>query len=164
MQTPVGEKVPSTAATYDTEEAREKAAESIFSNVIDEFGSRDAADVASLYLGQMEASRGDYDSARTRFEAFIDEHPEHLLAATAAFSLLNMQLAAGDAEAVIGELQQRIDAEKEMLPRPVLLAMLAQAYEMTGEQEKATQAYRRIANEYPDSPYSLDAQRKLAQG
>lgn len=120
--------------------------------------------MASLYLAQIEAGRGEYESARTRFETFLDDHPDHLLAGTAEVSLLRMRLADGDTDAVITELQQRVDGEQERLPRPVLLALLAQAYEMKGEQDKAIQAYRRIANEFPDSPYSLDAQRKLAQG
>lgn len=164
MQTPVGERVIATSTSYESEEARQKAAEEIFRRVVDEYGSRDAADVASLYLAQIEARRGDYDSARARFESFVDDHPEHLLAASAEVSLLNMKLAAGETDALITELQERIDGESDRLPRPVLLALLAQAYEMKGDQEKAIQAYRRIANEFPDSPYSLDAQRKLAQG
>lgn len=164
VQTPVGQPVAAGAAAYDTEEAKQKGAEEIFVRVIDEYGSSDAADVASLYLAQIEAGRGEYETARARLEAFVDDHPKHLLAGMAEVSLLNMRLADGDTDALITELQERVDGEKERLPRPVLLALLAQAYEMKGDQEKAIQAYRRIANEFPDSPYSLDAQRKLAQG
>lgn len=164
VQAQVGETVAATSTSYESEEAKEKAAEEIFRRVVDEYGSRDAADVASLYLARIEAGRGDYDSARDRYESFVDDHPKHLLAGSAEVSLLNIRLAAGDIDEVITELQQRIDNEKERLPRPVLLDLLAQAYEMKGDQEKAIQAYRRIANEFPDSPYSLDAQRKLAQG
>lgn len=164
VQAAPGEVVRATSTSYESQEAKDEAAEEIFRRVIDEYGSRDAADVASLYLASMEASRGEYDSARARFETFVDDHGDHLLAGSAEVSLLNMRLAAGETDAVITELQQRIDAETESLPRPVLLSLLAQAYEMKGEQDKATAAYQRIANEFPDSPYSLDAQRKLAQG
>lgn len=164
MQTTLGEQVSGTSVSYNSEEAKQKAAEEVFLRVIDQYERRDAADIASLYVARIEASRGDFDAARPRFERFVDEHSEHVLAGAAEVSLLNIRLASGETDSVISELQQRVDGEEGSLPRPVLLALLAQAYEMKGDQEKAIQAYRRIANEFPDSPYSLDANRKLAEG
>ncbi|MDX1583129.1 MAG: tetratricopeptide repeat protein, partial [Thermoanaerobaculia bacterium] len=163
MQAQAGEEVRATSTTYETDEARIEAAETIFRKVVDEYGSRDAADVALLYLAQIEASRGEFESAREKFEGFIDDYPDHILAGSAELSLINLRLAAGEIDQVIADLQGRIDGEEERLPRPALLAILAQAYDMKGENDKANEAYRRIANEYPDSPYSLDAQRRLAQ-
>lgn len=163
MQTQVGEQVPGTTTTYDTDEAKVKAAEAVFRQVLDAYGSSDAADIARLYLAQLEAGRGEFEPAREKFERFIADHPDHILAGSAEMSLLNLRLASGDVDGVISELQSRIDGEEGRLPRPALLAVLAQAYDMKGERDKATEAYRRIANEFPDSPYSLDAQRRLAQ-
>lgn len=162
MSTPAGTEAGGT--TYDTDEARLEAAEEIFRQVIDEYGSRDAADIAAIHVAQIEATRGEYDAARAKFETFIEDHPDHILSGAVRMSLVNLQLASGQVDEVITDLQARIAAEEEALPRPALLALLAQAYEIKGDQDNAMQAYRRIATEYPDSPYSLDANRKLAQG
>jgi hypothetical protein len=44
---------------------------------------------------------------------------------------------------------------------PRLHYLLALAYELTGEADKAVAAYWQLWHDYPDSPYSLMAQRKL---
>jgi tetratricopeptide (TPR) repeat protein len=163
IDTPAGVEIPGRAEAYETEEAKLEAAEAVFRRVVDEYGRRDAAAVANLYLARMESDRGDLESARPRLERFIRKYPKHVLSAGAELSLLHLRLAEGEIDAVIAEAQQALDGDPR-LPKPTLLALLAQAYEMKGENDNALQIYRRIANEYPDSPYSLDAQRKLVQG
>lgn len=163
MQAQVGQTLPGTTTSYDSEETKQAAAEEIFLQVVNEYGGRDAADVAGIYLAQIEAGRGNYEAAQQRLETFIDDHPDHMLAGAAEMSLINIRLSAGQVDEVITDLQSRVAAEEGRVPRPALLALLAQAYEMKGDQDQAIDAYRRIANEFPDSPYSLDAQRKLTQ-
>jgi TolA-binding protein len=163
IETPAGAEIPGRAETFDTEEAKLEAAEAVFRRVVDEYGRRNAAAVAHLYLARIEADRGDLDEARPRLEHFIRKYPKHVLAGSAELGLLHLRLAQGELDEVIAEAQQGIDGDSR-LPKPTLLALLAQAYEMKGENDNALQVYRRIANEYPDSPYSLDAQRRLAQG
>ncbi len=49
----------------------------------------------------------------------------------------------------------------QSLPPDTLLALLAQAYDAQGNSEKSKETYRRIATQYPDSPYAIDAQRRV---
>lgn len=150
--------------TYASEQAKIAKAEPIFREIVDDHGSTDAADVASLYLARIELGRGDAASARKKLEEFVDEHSDHLLAQAARVSLIDLRLAAGEAQQVIGELERDVASADEGLPQDVALTLLARAYESAKQPQKARDAYQRIVNEYPDSPYTLEAQRKLFRG
>jgi TolA-binding protein len=158
-----GETAPA-AGTYASEQDKVAKAEPVFKEVVTEYGSSDAADVANLYLARMEIARGDAAGARAKLEAFIDEHPGHLLAQAARVSLVDLRLAAGEAAQVASELEKEVAATDGALPQDVALALLARAYEAAKQPEKARDAWQRIVNEYPDSPYTLEAQRKITRG
>ncbi|HEU5163160.1 MAG TPA: tetratricopeptide repeat protein [Thermoanaerobaculia bacterium] len=158
-----GETTPA-AGTYASEQEKVAKAEPIFRSVVDDYGSSDAADVANLYLARMEIGRGDTANARKKLEGFIEEHSDHLLAQAARVSLIDLRLAAGEAQQVAAELEKDVASTETALPQDVALALLARAYELAKQPEKARDAYQRIVNEYPDSPYTLEAQRKLFRG
>ncbi|HUO85474.1 MAG TPA: tetratricopeptide repeat protein [Thermoanaerobaculia bacterium] len=151
-------------ARYETAEERASAAEAMFRQVVDQYGGSDAADVARLYLAQIEAGRGKYDLARALLEAFAREHSDHVLAAGARLSLIKITLAEGKPQEAITEIERQLGETEKPLPADVLLAALAQAYELNGEPQKARDVYQRLVTEFPESAYSFDAQRKLAQG
>jgi len=151
-------------AKYKTEQEKNAAAEKVFNDVIAQYESTDAADVAQLFLAQVESSQGKYSEARTRFEAFIKNHPDHVLADSARIGLVQLQIAEGKAKEAIAQLQGELGKPDRKLPADVLLKLLANAYEVTGDTKNARATWQRIANEFPDSPYGIDAQRKLTQG
>jgi TolA-binding protein len=152
------------AGTYASEQEKTAKAEPIFREVLSEYGSTDAADVAGIYLARIEIAKGETAAARAKLEAFIDEHPKHLLAQAARVSLIDLKLTAGEATQVIAELEKDVATTEGGLPQDVALTLLARAYETAKQPEKARDAYQRIVNEYPDSPYTLEAQRKLFRG
>lgn len=147
---------------YQTTEEQQAAARPVFEEVIEKYGFSDAADVARLYLAGMDLREGREEQARDALQKFVDEHRGEYLAGAAAWSLYNNRLASGDAEEVIAELQSQLDDPKpNALPTPALLALLARAHEMHGDDAAAKVYWKRIAEEYNDSPYSLEANRKL---
>lgn len=149
---------------HESAEARMAAAQALFETVEREYGRTDAADVARLYLAQIHASRGDHAGAIPLLETFVGDHPDHILASGARVSLYHLRIAQGATPEVIVELEGELAATEKKLPADVLLAILAQAYELSGQSERAQETYQRLISEFPDSPYSLDAQRKLTQG
>ena len=151
-------------SVHVTAAERSDAAEGIFREIIAEWSGSKAAGVASLYLGQIEAQRGEYESAQPRFEEFIAAHPKNVLADSARMGLLQLKIASGAVDEVITEIQTEIGKTEKSLPNDMLLGLLAQAYEIKGDETTARQHWQRIVNEFPDSPYGLEAQRKLAQG
>jgi len=163
IETRVGDlNTPATATKFKTEAEKYAKAEQQFKEIVDKHDGTDAADVASIYLARIEAARGDVPTATKRLRDFLAEHPDHLLAGGVKMSLYEMDLASGDSKKVIGEMEKELSSQKGTVPTESLLSLLARAYEITGDQAKAKDMYRRITTEFPDSPYALDAQRKVA--
>ncbi len=153
-----GQAVP--GAKYKTEAERNAAAEKQFREVLKKYAGTDAADVAALYIARFDAGHGEVVSARKLLDQFIREHPKHILIGSARFSLYQLRIENGEASQVANELQAEINKTEPILPADSLLVLLAHAYDAQGNGAKSKGAYRRIATEFPDSPYALEAQRR----
>jgi TolA-binding protein len=154
-----GQPIPT--AKFKTDAERQAAAEKQFKDVESKFGGSDAADVAGLYLARIEAMHGNTASARKRLQHFIDEHPKHMLVGGARYSLYQLRIDAGETGQVAQELEAQIGKPDSTLPSDTLLVLLAHAYDAQGNAEKSKQTYRRIVTEFPDSPYAIEAQRRV---
>jgi TolA-binding protein len=148
-------------AKFKTEAERTAAAEKQFKDVEASYGGTDAADVASLYLARIAADKGDISGARARLQKFISDHPKHLLVAGARYSLYRLRIDGGEAPQAAQELQAELGKSDPVLPADSLLALLAHAWDVQGNSQKSKETYRRIVTEFPDSPYVIDAQRKM---
>jgi len=149
-------------ARYRTDAERNKAAEDQFHAVQKNFSGTDAADVANLYLARMAGSRGEAATAKKLLQDFINEHPKHVLVAAARYSLYQMRIDNGEAPQVVTELNQELaKPDNQILPGDSMLALLAHAYDVQGSADKSKDAYRRIIQQFPDSPYALEAQRRV---
>jgi TolA-binding protein len=157
---PQGQPAP-TGPRFKTEPERAVAAEKQFKAVQAEYSGSDASDVAGLYLARIAMTRGDSATARKALQEFVDDHDDHILVGTARFSLYQLRLESGEAAQVATELQGELAKTEPVLPGDALLVLLAQAYEVQGNHAKSLDAYRRIATEFPESPYALDAQRRI---
>jgi outer membrane protein assembly factor BamD (BamD/ComL family) len=149
--------------TFKTDQERLAAAEPKFNEVRANFRGTRAADVAALYLSQIAVTKGDIVGARTLLESFVKKHRDHVLSATARFSLYELRIESGEAEAVANEITAELAKPEPSLPGDSLLILLAHAYDAQGDQAKSLEAYRRITVEFPDSPYALDAQRRVGR-
>lgn len=150
------------APEFGSDEEKFAKAQPLLQTVVDKHSGTDAADVAELYLANIAAARGDVEGARGRLEGFVRSHPGHLLAGAAQLSLYEMRLQPQEVQSLISELEQKVAEEEPALPKDALLSLLARAWELQGDSAKARQAYERIISEFPDSTYTMDAQRRLA--
>jgi TolA-binding protein len=148
-------------AKFKTEVERNTAAEKQFKDVENKFGGTDAADVAKLYLARISAAHGDVSTARRLLSDFIRDHPKHMLVGSARFSLYQLRIENGEAAQVVNELTTEIAKTDPALPTDTLLVLLAHAYDTQGNLAKSKETYRRIITEFPDSPYALEAQRRV---
>lgn len=155
---PGGQAMPN--ARFKTDAERQAAAEKLFKEVETKFSGTDAADVAGLYLARIEALGGNTASARKRLQHFANEHPRHLLVGGVRYSLYQLRIDGGEAGQVAQELQAQIGKSDSILPSDTLLVLLAHAYDAQGNADKSKETYRRIATEFPDSPYAVEAQRR----
>ncbi len=161
LSPPGSQQPPQPGAKYKNEAERNAAAEKQFKDLESKYGGTDAADVANLYLARLDAGRGDVAGARKLLNAFINEHPKHVLVGSARFSLYQLRIENGEAAQVANELQTEVNKSDPVLPADSLLVLLAHAYDVQGNAQKSKEAYRRITTEFPDSPYALEAQRRM---
>lgn len=152
---------PVPEAKFKTDKERVAAAEKQFRDVQKNFSGSDAADVAGLYLARIEMGRGNAPVARKLLQDFVNEHPRHLLVGAARYSLFQIRLESGEAAQVIAELNAELAKAEPVLPSDSILVLLAHAYDAQGNANQAKEAYRRLANEFPESPYALEAQRRM---
>lgn len=149
-------------AKYKTDQERTAAADTMFHDVQKNYSGTKAADVANIYLARIAASKGDVATARKLLSDFISDHPKHLLVGAARYSLYQLRIANGEAPQVTIELNAELaKTTDQALPPDTLLSLLAQSYDAQGNSEKSKETYRRIATQFPDSPYAIDAQRRV---
>ena len=160
LQPPPGGQ-PAPDAKFKTDAERLTAAEKQFREVETRYDGSDAADIAGLYMARIASSRGDVAGAKKRLQHFIDDHPKHLLVGAARYSLYQIRIENGDAAAVVSELQSSVGKPDSSLPSDTQLVLLAHAYEVQGNAVKSKETFRRIVTEFPDSPYAVEAQRRL---
>lgn len=151
---------PPTGPTFKTEQERTAASERQFKDIMAKYGGTDAADVASLYLARIAASKGDLASAKKALNEFVDEHDDHVLASSARYSLYQLRIDSGEAAQVVAELNGELGKAEPVLPGDSLLILLANAYEAQGNGAKSRETWRRLTTEFPDSPYAIEASRR----
>ncbi|HEY3054645.1 MAG TPA: tetratricopeptide repeat protein [Thermoanaerobaculia bacterium] len=152
---------PNPQAKFKSEVERSAAAEKQFKDLKAKYTGTDAADVADLYLARISAGRGDVASARKLLQNFIQNHPKHLLVGGARYSLYQMRIESGEAQQVTSELNAELAKKDPVLPADSLLVLLAHSYEVQGNDLKSRETYKKIVTEYPDSPFALEAQRRV---
>jgi TolA-binding protein len=153
-------------AKFKTEKERTAAAETQFKDIESKYSGTDAADVAGLYLARLDSAHGDNATAKKLLQTFVSDHPKHYLVGGARYSLYQLRIEGGEAPQVVTEVQAQLakPADQAVLPPDTLLVLLAHAYDAEGDAAKSREAFKRIANEFPDSPYAIEAQRKTGSG
>lgn len=149
--------------TFADSAARLARAKALFEKVRDDFGSTDAGNVASVFLGQIALSEGKPDRARELWNEFLDDHEGHLLAGEVRVNLLRLDRDQGKAKEVADKLTAMLDQTEPPLPLDVVLNELGAAQEKLGNKPDAAQSYQRIVDEFPQSPFAQEARQKVAE-
>lgn len=137
------------------------AAEIEFQQVVDSYGRSDQAAMARLYLARIALSRGQTDQARTVFVDLSQKHGDDLIGRLATLDLIDLRVASGQVDEVAGELEAMIVGQNEGLPRDVALYKLGEVFVTSGDPERARTYFERLVEEFPESPYIMNAQSRL---
>jgi hypothetical protein len=148
--------------TYPTERARQEAALKAFQEVAATYPSTDAGLAAQYHAGGVLLSLGRMPEAE---KAFAD------VVARAGASVYGPVAKLGRAESLIGQTKYD-DAIKTLtdlsgdrdgaLPVDGVLMELARACIKAGKKEEARAAFKRVVDEFPQSPYGPDARQQLS--
>ncbi len=143
--------------SFASEADRRSGAKEAFEEVRDGLGASIAGDIASLYLADIAVEEGDTETARGIWEDFLNEHKDHVLAVSVRVNLIHLDRQSGRAQEVADRLQSELDGAEKTLPEDVILFELAQTLESLEQKDAAREAYQRILDDHPKSPYSAKA-------
>jgi tetratricopeptide (TPR) repeat protein len=162
--------VPTGAKPDDAEEpsfadeaSRAAKAKELFERLEHDYRGTGGAAVGQVYIGRIRLEQKDAAGARKAWEGFLDDHPRHLLAGAVRVSLLDLDRQEGKGEKVVERLRADLEKDDKPLPEDVMLYELGTTLERLGRRQEAHDAFQRIADEHPDSPWASKATTKARE-
>ena len=158
LETPVGAKpgAPPETNTYATAAERDREADKRLREAAASKGT-DAGRAAAVILAARIEKPAEALEALNR----VARDGEGEVAALAEVDAARLLAAQGKNAEAIDRLKRAIERPGSAAPKDALLFALAQIYERAGSSTDARATYQRIVNDYPESPYRVDAQQKL---
>jgi tetratricopeptide (TPR) repeat protein len=158
----IGGETERPAMVFPTSEEKFKKAAAGFDGVSRQWPSLPAGRRAAYYAALCRIELGDLANARTALADIAGRRDEAPLEAALA------RMALADADQRAGEVEKAIDAYKQMaddsalpLPRDYALMRLGATLEDARRSQEAGASYRRLVEEYPQSPYASEARRRM---
>ena len=151
-----------TSGTYPTEQARSEAALKAFEAIASTYGTSPVGLTARYHVALAQMNLGRLTEAQQTFEQ---------LSASAGSSIYGPMARMGRAEA-LAEQSKYDDAIKaftdlsgerdSVLPVDGVLMQLAKTCAKAGKKQEAKAAYKRVVEEFPDSPFLQEATQQMA--
>lgn len=151
---------PQTAGTFATERARSEAALPKLVAAADAYPSTDAGIEARYQAASLLSELGRYPEAIQRYQEVVDRDGRGLHGQTARLGIAAAASLSGDHDRAIQQLQAMSGETNGTIPVDAVLAQLARAYERAGKTAEATQTWKRIKDEFPESIYLQEATQK----
>ncbi len=162
---PVGSGAPADAPVkFATDTERLAAAEKAFQAIKSHYWLTPQKHVAELFLARIAADRGDQAQAIKLLGEITSRRTSDPVVRLAMLDLVRLRLAKGEGVQLVAELEGMASGKDPRLPRDAAIFQLARVWEGEGKPEEASKFYRKIVEEFPDSPYRSEAQQRLASG
>ncbi|HEU5319492.1 MAG TPA: tetratricopeptide repeat protein [Methylomirabilota bacterium] len=147
---------------FGTEAERYRQAAQELAEVHRKYGSQPAGRRARYYEGLSRLELGQYDEAQKALgEVAAVRDGKELTPALARLELAELELRRGKVEEALKLYRQMVDDTSFTLPRDHVLMVLSTTLEQARRTGEARDAYRRLADEFPDSVYASEARRKV---
>ena len=129
-----------------------------FLDIIDEYGSTEAGNLARYYAAVSYLNLGRYEAAR-EFATAFDADGE-LLPAMKAGVLGDVESELGNMNAALGNYEEAVELSgKNYVTAGYYLNKLGQLYQHEGRTDEALTAFRRLKQEYGQSPLAAEAEK-----
>ena len=146
------------AESGDLSEARTQLEE-----VAAKFGRSDQADMARIYIAQLDIAAGDLDAARETLVQLVGRHRSDAIGRIASLDLIHLRVASGQGAEVAKELEAMVVGKDTRLPRDVALFELGEVFITEQDTEQAREYFQKLVDEFPESPYLAQARQRLAE-
>lgn len=162
LEAPVGASAPADAKVkFATQSERQEAAARALAKVR-RYWFTPQARMARVLQARLAAEKGDLDGAIRELAAVASGRAADPSVRAATVDLVRLRLAKGDVDGVIKDLEAMAAGKDKRLPRDMAMFELAKAHERAGKTAQAQDVLRKLVENFPDSPYKVEAQQKLA--
>lgn len=132
-----------------------------FTQIIDEYGITEAANLANFYAGAAFLKQGKFEVARLYLEDFSSND---LLVQARAYSLIgDTYMEEQNFEDAASYYEKAANYKPNKYFSPAYLMKAALAFERSNNEDKAIAAYDKVINEYHDSPEVQEAKKFKAK-
>ncbi|MFT4525581.1 MAG: tetratricopeptide (TPR) repeat protein [Flavobacteriales bacterium] len=129
-------------------------------DVIEDYGSTDAGNLATYYAGVSYLKLGQYEDA---IEYLNDFSPSGLLGPTAKGALGDAYAGSGDMDKALSSYEAAADMDDNDFTTPIFLFKAGLAAEEVGDYDRAVRLYGKLKKDYADSREGRDAAKYLAR-
>lgn len=150
------------AGTYPSEKARYEAALAAFQNVATTYASSPAGIAARYHAAETLFSLGRAAEAHAEYQAVIDKGGDSVYGRMAHLGLANVMLAEGQGDQAVKMYEDLAANRDTIVPVDGVLMQLGAAYEKLGKKTEARTTYKRIVDEFPESPLVQAARQQMA--
>lgn len=162
LRAPVGAAAEDASGTsFATDTERLDAAEQEFSRVSSHYWLTPQAHVAKLYLARIAVDRGDVDGAMRQLAELASRKSDDAVVRMAMLDLVNLRLARKEGYIVAPDLEAMAAGRDPRLPRDTAMFLLAEVRSQEGKSGEATELYRKLTEDFPESGYRTEAQQRL---
>ncbi len=161
-ESPVGSAAAGAKTSFATDTERLAAAEKAFQGVKSKYWLTPQAGIADLYLARIAADRGDLTLAIRKLGEITSKRSANPLVRLAMLDLVRLRVSRGEGRQLVGELEAMAAGKDPRLPRDAALFELGRIWDREGKPEEANRIYRKLIEDFPESPYRADAQQRLS--
>ncbi len=148
--------------SYPSEKARFEASLAAFQQVADQYPSSVAGIAARYHAAATLNSLGRTTEAQQAYQNVIDHAGSTIYGPMSRLGLATVMLTAGQNDQGIKALEDLAAQRDGAVPVDGVLMQLAGAYQKQGKNAEARTTYKRVVDEFPDSPYAQHARQQIA--
>ncbi|MCS7181506.1 MAG: tetratricopeptide repeat protein [Thermoanaerobaculum sp.] len=162
LEAPVGAEAPPEAKLkFSTVSEQQEAAAKQLAKVR-KYWFTPQARMARVLQARLALERGDAETALRELAAVAASGGTDPAARMATLDWVRLRLSRGDVDGVVRDLERMAAGKDQRLPRDLAMFELAKAYERAGKYSQAQEVLRKLVENFPDSPFRVDAQQKLS--
>ncbi|MBB6129852.1 tetratricopeptide repeat protein [Mucilaginibacter lappiensis] len=132
-----------------------------FEKIITEYSNTKAANLAYFYLGTAYLNKGEYRKAIDNLNNYRGD--DSMVAAEALGSTGDAYVELKDFDKAASSFNKAVDKSKNKFLSPLYLKKLGLVYEEQKDNKSATEAYKRIKSEYPESAEAQNIDEYIAR-
>ncbi len=129
-----------------------------FLDIIDDYGSTPAGNLAQYYAGVCFLNLGEFDQAKKYLSAFSSK--DEILASMALGLIGDAEVEMGDENSAISSYKKAI-AKKNSITAPIFLMKLGKLYATQGSSAEAKACFLQVKDDYPSSMQASQAEKYM---